>query len=397
MREKFYIAAITAANFLGCRRVLRLMEIFGTAKNIWEVDDIELEKSGLPTSALESLLDWRKKYPDCPEMVEEFCEKRSVGLCGIFDEDYPPLLKEIQTPPVCFYYRGNLQPSAERIAIVGSRNSTNYGTRVAFNLGEELAAAGVTVVSGAARGIDPFAHRGALKTGRTVAVLGCGINKVFPPENKGLIEEIAESGLVISEFSPNTQPSVSTFPMRNRIIAGLSRGVVIVEAGEKSGALITADQAADFSRDVFAVPGNIYSESSFGCNKLIQEGANLIKNARDILEYYDVKIEPKIPERKNLFMPNDDEKPKKKFSAKKLPEKNISQPKLSDEPKKERAPLEGIFAKVFDVIPSGSYVVADEILNSVDDISIDELQAVLLKLELKDYIVEDSYRYTRAD
>ena len=123
----------------------------------------------------------------------------------------------------------------------------------------------------------------------------------------------------------------------------------------------------------------------------------MIKNARDILEYYDVKIEPKIPERKNLFMPNDDEKPKKKFSAKKLPEKNISQPKLSDEPKKERAPLEGIFAKVFDVIPSGSYVVADEILNSVDDISIDELQAVLLKLELKDYIVEDSDRYTRAD
>jgi len=257
-----------------------------------------------------------------------------------------------------FYYRGTLEPFAQRIGIVGSRQNTPYGQSVALELGEQLAAAGLTVVSGAARGIDTFAHRGALRSGRTVAVLGCGINVVFPRENKNLLEQIAERGVVMSEFPPQFPPNPGTFPTRNRIIAGLSRGVVIVEAGTKSGALITSTYALEYNRDVFAIPGQIYAAKSQGCNELIREGATLIKSAQDVLNEYDIKLNapPKVV------------KP---------------------------VTLEGVAAKIFDVIPSDAFITEDEILMQVEEVNPSELTGILLELDMKGCVVEETGRYKR--
>lgn len=362
--EKYYIAALCSVNHLGSRRVKKLIEKFGSAKIIWDLSDEDLKKSGLPTLPLESLLNLRTKEPNCPEKIMEFCESKNVGLCSIMDEDYPPILKEIQSPPPVFYYRGKIQTDTERIGMVGTRNSTNYGSKVAFNIAAELSAAGITVVSGAARGIDTYSHNGALKNGRTVAVLGCGINYVFPRENKKLLEQIAESGgLVMTEFEPNQAPNATTFPPRNRIIAGLCRGVIVVEAGKKSGALITSDFAADYGRDVFAVPGNIFSEVSVGCHELIREGATLIKNAQDVLDYYEIKAE-------------------KNSSEKFLPKTKIE--------------LEGNEKKIFDAMSVGDFFTTEELLDKISDVGADEISQIMISLELKKLIVEDAGKYTRA-
>ena len=301
---------------------------------------------------------FRQEHPYAPEKLIEFCAAKQIGLCSITDEDYPPLLKEISNPPTIFYYRGKLETLAMRIAIVGTRENTSYGKRVALELGEDLAAAGITVVSGAARGIDIYAHTGALKTGRTVAVLGCGINFYKPAENKyKLLEEIGERGLVMTEFEPNMPPTPATFPPRNRIIAGLSRGVIVVEAGHKSGALITTDYAGDFGRDVFAVPGGIYSPKSEGTNRLIYDGAKLITGAQDILDFYTL-ASGKI---------------------------SNSQPLVLDE-KQE---------KVLNLIPFAEAVAVDEILMQADDIEPNEISEILLQLETKDAIQEVDGNYTR--
>ena len=271
-----------------------------------------------------------------------------------------------------FYYRGKLQPLAQRIGIVGSRRNTPYGQSVAVELGEQLASAGLTVVSGAARGIDTFAHIGALRKGRTVAVLGCGINVIFPRENKKLFEQIAESGVVLSEFPPQLPPNKNTFPARNRIIAGLSRGVIVVEADTKSGALITSDYAVDNDRDVFAIPGQIYANMSRGCNELIRKGATLIKNARDVLEEYDLLKEDKVPEKIDA---------EEKSEAEKISAVPID--------------LTDMEAKVLEAVPVDGYITEDEILMKVDDLDLDDLVDILLKLDLKNWIEENAGRYKR--
>lgn len=202
----------------------------------------------------------------------------------LMDEKYPPLLRCIPNPPERLYYVGNVDLISEVcISIVGSRKTSQYGKAVARNLAKEIAAAGVNVVSGMAAGIDTEAHKGALEVkGKTIAVLGCGIDICFPAFNKKLKNEIEETGVVISEYPPGVHGNKFTFPRRNRIISGLSLATVVVEAGIGSGALITAERAAEQSRYVFAVPGNINSISSFGTNKLIQDGANLLLNVADI-------------------------------------------------------------------------------------------------------------------
>ena len=264
-----------------------------------------------------------------------------------------------------------LETFAERIAIVGTRNNTAYGKEIAESFGADLAAAGLTVVSGAARGIDTFAHSGALKKGRTVAVLGCGINAKQTVAAKKLLEEISEGGLVLSEFEPNFPASQITFPMRNRIIAGLCRGVIVVEAGEKSGALITTSFAADFGRDVFAVPGSIYWEQSLGCHNLIRDGAILITSAQDVLDFYEVAPvrEEKIPQPVQ--------------AAKKI---SNSSPIELDETEK----------KVFNLIPFNESVTVDEILMQTDELEPNEISEILLKLEIKKIIRENDGTYTRT-
>lgn len=356
--EKFYMAAMGGADGLGNKSIAQLVKFFGSAKAAWFADAADLWKSGVRRNSLEAFIAWRKKFPDAPENLVSYCDRQKIKLCSFFDDDYPPLLKEIDSPPMVFYYRGNLETRAERIGIVGTRNNTAYGQNVALELGAELAAAGLTVVSGAARGIDTFAHRGALKTGRTVAVLGCGINIIFPRENKKLLEKIVERGVVMSEFPPQMIPNQGTFPQRNRIIAGLSRGIIVVEAGEKSGALITSTFAGDYGRDVFVIPGQIYAEKSRGCNELIRDGATLIKNARDVLNEYNItaRTEDKIV---------------------------------------EAVEVEGMAAKILELIPFDKLITDDEILMQVAEIDFSELSNIMLELEMKGCVVEDAGRYKR--
>lgn len=363
--EKYYIAVISAAQHVGSASVKRLLNFFGSAKLVWAAEQGDLEKAGLNKNAVQSLLEFRQKNPDAPEKLIEYCDEQNVGLCSIVDEDYPPLLKETQQPPPVFYYYGEIEPFAKRIAIVGTRNNSLYGKRIALEIAEGLSAAGITIVSGAARGIDTFAHEGAMKCGRTVAVLGCGIGYAYKNSNKDLIKRISENGLVMTDFNPGQRPSKETFPPRNRIIAGLSRGVIVVEAGKKSGALITCEYAGDYGRDVFAVPGDIFSPKSYGCNELIRDQATLIRSAEDVLEFYDWQINSDT-EKKSAADDNT----------------KISQ-------------LEGVERKIFDAIPSGDFISVDEILMTVEDVSPEEISSVMLNLELKNFIVEEDGRYRR--
>lgn len=206
-------------------------------------------------------------------------------LLTLEDAGYPPALRTIPQPPPFLFVRGALaSEDALAIAIVGSRRPSAYGLRMAQRLAADLAARGVTVVSGFARGIDTAAHRGALEaSGRTVAVLGSGADVIYPPENRRLVEAVTRQGAVVSEFPMGTPPLAQHFPRRNRVIAGMSLGTAVVEASEKSGALITAGYAGEFGREVFAVPGNVTSPVSEGTNRLIQDGAKLVKGWKDVV------------------------------------------------------------------------------------------------------------------
>ena len=195
-------------------------------------------------------------------------------------------MREIYAPPPVIYVRGKLNPEDEwAVAVVGTRRATAYGKQVARMLSQDLVRNGVTVVSGLARGIDAEAHRAALDAGgRTLAVMACGLDRIYPPEHRKLAHEIAENGALISDYPVGTRPEARNFPPRNRIISGLSLGVVVVEAGSKSGALITVEFAIEQGREVFAVPGNIVSRTSVGCNRIIQDGAKMVLHVRDVLE-----------------------------------------------------------------------------------------------------------------
>ena len=419
------------ADGFGNRSIEKLVKFCGSAKAAWSADIDDLIHAGVLPKSLNAFVAFRGKHPNAPENLVRYCERHEFKLCSIADEDYPPLLKELgnDTPPMFFYYRGKLQPYAERVGIVGSRQNTSYGQNVALELGEELAAAGLTVVSGAARGIDSFAHRGALKSGRTVAVLGCGIEIAFRSSKKKFFEEIIERGVVLSEFPPQLSPHAGTFPSRNRIIAGLCRGVVVVEAGKKSGALITSKYALDYNRDVFAIPGEIYAEKSEGCNELIHAGAILIRGAKDIFDEYDIESTKKIPDPKIIL----DGAAKKVFEIipydKFITDENILdlleeispselaqilttlelkgfvaedagkyKRKFKISPQPTSAPkifLEGVAAKIFEVIPSDKFITEDEILDLVEEISVSELPAVMIDLEMKGCVTEDAGRYKR--
>ena len=213
------------------------------------------------------------------------CRRAGVRPLAWPDPDYPAVLRELPDPPPILYVRGRLPHRALRVAVVGSRTPTTYGRRIAAGLASGLAARGVEVVSGGARGIDTLAHRGALEArGATVAVLGSGLGEPYPEENTALFGEIAEKGAVVSEFPMRKRPDPGHFPRRNRLISALSAAVVVVEAAERSGSLITAGFALDQGREVLAVPGPVSSPKSTGCNRLIQQGAKLVQNIDDILE-----------------------------------------------------------------------------------------------------------------
>lgn len=226
----------------------------------------------------------------------DWADKNGYDIITLVDADYPAPLRELYDPPPFLFVKGKIIESDYRaVAMVGSRGATDYGRMTATALAGELGRHGVTIVSGMALGIDAASHRGALAAGsRTIAVLGSGIDIVYPRENKSLYAQIAESGAVVSEFLPNTDPNPGHFPRRNRIIAGLSRAVIVVEAGEKSGALLTADMALVYGKELFAVPGNISSRMSAGTHELLKSGAKILTSVDDIFSV--------LPELKNDYI-----------------------------------------------------------------------------------------------
>ncbi|MHB1418357.1 MAG: DNA-processing protein DprA [Bacillota bacterium] len=288
MDTSAYWAALHRIPTLGPRRLLRLVNALGSAKAVWEATEKQLRALPQVESAVIDSMIMHRPGIILDEIWQSMVNN-GIKVLTIEDSSYPLNLKRINDPPPVLYYKGELPFETLHIAVIGARKATPYGKKVAEQLGLELAQAGVVVTSGMARGIDTYAHRGALKgKGFTIAVLGSGLDVVYPPENKGLMDEIIEHGMVISEYLPGTQPEAKNFPIRNRIISGLSDGTVVVEAGEKSGALITVDFALEQGRDVFAVPGPVTSSMSRGSNGLIKQGAKLVQDINDILEEYKI-------------------------------------------------------------------------------------------------------------
>lgn len=282
--ELIYLNALNKISLLGARRIAALVTHFGSAEKAWHVSP---ENYAAILSLNADLAPVKKEHAAIdPHREWEELIKAGISCISVENREYPQLLKQVAFPPPLLYYRGSLELiNRPAVALVGSRRCTFYGKEVAGRLAADLAASGVGVVSGMALGVDTAAHLGALsKNGYTVAVLGCGLAKCYPPRNKGLMEQIASSGAVVSEFFPHTEPLSINFPQRNRIISGLSLGTVVVEATAKSGALITAGYALEQNREVFAIPGNIGSPYSRGCHRLLKDGARLVESVEDIFE-----------------------------------------------------------------------------------------------------------------
>ena len=284
MDDKRYWIGFTLVKGIGAVRFQHLLDRFGDAETAWGASPVDLAGAGLSLKLIERLVAVREKVD--LSLIWEQIQSKGIQVITWQDEVYPQRLKEIELPPPVLYLRGELSTDdAWAVAIVGTRRVSPYGRQVTEEIASFLAASGVTVVSGFARGVDSIAHTAALRAGgRTLAILGSGVDRIYPPENRALAEQLIQRGAVISDYAPGTPPEASNFPPRNRIISGLSMAVVVVEAGMTSGALITAEFAAEQGREVFAVPGNILAPQSKGTNKLIQQGAHPLLSASDILQ-----------------------------------------------------------------------------------------------------------------
>jgi len=283
--EVFYWLALSLTPGIGSTLMRRLLDRFNTPEAVFHAPMKELSKiEGLGEKVAQEI----RKGPLEKVVERELSLLREVGgrVITLKDEEYPKRLKDIYDPPALLYVRGELKKEDEfAISIVGSRKTTPYGRWFTEKVSQELARHGVTIVSGMARGIDSLAHWGAISGGgRTIAVLGCGVDVIYPSENRNLFAKIIDHGAILSEFPIGSPPEGGHFPRRNRIISGLSIGVVVIQAGEKSGSLITANYALEQGREVFAVPGNVGTESSRGTHRLIKEGAKLVESSEDILE-----------------------------------------------------------------------------------------------------------------
>lgn len=287
--------ACIALNMLptvGPVRLRKLLEVFGQPEKVLAAKRSDLRKvEGIGNEVADQISNWESTI----DLAAELQRVRDFGVTVITQSSpsYPRSLREIHAPPIVVYVWGELQERDHHaIGIIGARRTTFYGTESAKKLSYQLAYAGLTVISGLARGIDTAAHHGALAAkGRTIAVIGSGLAKLYPPENAALAEKIRNgNGAVVSEFSMDIEPDRQTFPMRNRIISGWSHGILVVEAGLNSGALITAAQALEQGRSVYAVPGHINAPSAMGSNRLIQQGAKLVIDASDILEDLEILV-----------------------------------------------------------------------------------------------------------
>ena len=361
MEDAWYLALLqTAPSWRDCV-VVKLMAQKGRARQAWKASRRDLLLSGfLAAEEAEAFCRFREKID--AEIVFQGWKQQGISCLALSSPEYPALLRQIHHPPRILFIKGSLAQLPERlVAVVGSRKASPYGKNVAERLGEDLAAAGVAVVSGAARGIDSAAHRGCLQQkGVTIAVLGCGIDVAYPPENRELLKEIAATGgCVMSEYAPGTQPRPKFFPARNRIIAGLAQATIVVEANEKSGALITADMALEEGREVLAVPGSIFSPGSKGPHHLLRQGAALVENGVDVLQacgWDDAGA------------------------------KNVMQGTLLDSEEEK---------KVWNLLSTGNLRHIDE-LAAIGELEWTQLQYTLLCLELKGLVRKEGHRYGRT-
>ena len=291
MSDLKYWLGFNAVSGIGPAKIQALLGAFGDLEPAWRATEDHLRDIGFDVRAIESLRETRRTL-DLDRLVAQV-EASGAHVLTWDNPDYPSLLRQISAAPPVIFVRGGFEPVDQwAVAIVGTRRLSAYGRLVAHDLATGLARNGITIISGLARGIDGVAHRAALEAdGRTIAVMGCGIDRVYPPEHRDLAHAIvAGQGAIVTDFPLGTEPSSANFPARNRLISGLSLGVVVIEAGERSGALITARFALEQDREVFAVPGNINSPVSVGTNRLIQQGAKLVMGIEDILEELNLRM-----------------------------------------------------------------------------------------------------------
>jgi DNA processing protein len=351
---------------VGPRKATQLLEKFGSAENVFHATRGELESLRLRAETVESIL--KREFHE--KASEELNKVKEIGgdVLILDDGSYPYLLREIADPPITLYVKGAFEACFEApcVGVIGSRKCSTYGENASEMLARDLAENGICVVSGLARGIDTAAHRGALRgRGKTIAVLGTGIDNVYPKENKKLTEEILDSGgAIVSQFPLETPPLKDNFPYRNRIISGLSYGVLLVEASERSGSLITARLAMEQNREVMAVPGNITSRNSFGTNYLIKSGAKLVQQWQDIV----AELPPEISAR--ILPPKLDAKP-----AEEEPKQPALTPaNLSDNERRIWSRLSADEPKHIDVLLDES------------GLSFGDLNSSLVQLDLKDLV-----------
>lgn len=292
---------------IGRVRFTQLESYFGSLEAAWKATTAELKQSGLDNGSIRAITGQRPKISLETEM--EKLDRYGVKVITCHDPDYPPRLKEIYDYPPLLYIRGSLLPEDEWcLAVVGTRRATVYGRQVTEEIVADLAQSKITIASGLAKGIDSVAHHSALAAGgRSLAIFACGLDTVYPSENAELARRIMQQGALISEYPLGTRPRAENFPRRNRIMSGLSLGVLVVEAGETSGAMITAHLALEQNREVFAIPGSILSPVSRGANHLIQEGAKLVRDYRDILEELNLTAVVHQIELKEFLPPSDTE------------------------------------------------------------------------------------------
>ncbi|MCZ7591186.1 MAG: DNA-processing protein DprA [Kiritimatiellae bacterium] len=313
-RREAYIA-LNMMEAMGPVRLRNIVTALGAPEAIWDATEEDLRRAeGIGTETARSII------RQCKE-VDAAAEEARARRCGariitFEDPEYPESLKQIYDPPITLYVKGTLEKvDKSAIAVVGTRNVSHYGASVADRLSYQLSKVGFTVVSGLARGVDTVAHKAALKAeGRTIAVLGSAIDCLYPEENAQLADRIAENGAVISEYTMGRQPDRTTFPYRNRVVSGLSMGLVVVEAGVKSGAVITATEALEQGRSVFAVPGRIDLPAARGCHMLIKQGAKLCEGVDDVLQEFEFlfpeakkKADAAMPRRPDVPLTNDEQ------------------------------------------------------------------------------------------
>ncbi len=302
-----YWVSFTLIPGIGRVRMGQLENHFENIEAAWKARDSEIQKSGLDAGTVKTIISSRPKID--PDRELEKMVRSGVQAFTFHDPGYPARLKETYDYPPVLYIRGNIDIRDEWcVAIVGTRRASTYGRQVAEEIAADLARGKITVVSGLARGIDTFAHQSALAAGgRTLAVLASGLDTIYPPENKSLARRIIDNGALISEYPIGIRPHSENFPRRNRIMSGLCLGTLVVEAGEKSGALITAQMALEQNREVFAVPGSILASTSLGTNRLIQQGAKLVTSYKDIFEELNLMTAEHQIEMKELIPPTETE------------------------------------------------------------------------------------------